>query len=135
MYELRPVPQQLTHSARSGVNLEINDMKALEELSQREAVDRVAQRLVDDTLVIDMAPMAGFPTLMIMIKDTMPLFVWVGTADYVNLKARCPVETSLLGVGASVATVSSDADLDDLAAKIALHLRPAPIDNPMSFLD
>lgn len=103
-------------------------------------VEQVADALMaEDCLVVDMIRAPGFPDMMIVVRNTMPVFVWVDPAkrnyEWQGYKNMCVRNMETVNAGA--VDIDSDEDLATLIEQIKAVAgdtvatwakEPAPVD-------
>jgi hypothetical protein len=101
-----------------------------------EFVQHAVNKLVEaETLVVDQVAALGFPTVMVLIPHTCPLFIWIQPETQVIpgwQEARARVQSKLEAVGAAWRDVLNEVDLADVLNEIAAAKQAQGIDLPNS---
>lgn len=95
----------------------------LNTMSYAEALEHVSDLLIKaDALVVDMRSAPGYPSLMVLVKDCMPLFIFVKPDwkldDETWKAAKTIVTRKLWDVGATWFDIDDTADMDWLLGEI-----------------
>lgn len=103
----------------------------LNNLSHTEAKEHVASLFMSaNALVVDLADASGYPDMMILVKDCMPLFVFVqpDTGEDADWKAaKRIVVHKLAEVNATWFDVSDTSDLDWVLGEVLHRTKPGEI--------
>lgn len=104
----------------------------LNTLSYTEALEQVASLLIaTDALVVDMRDAPGYPSLMVLVKDCMPLFIFVSPdwrmddADW--NAAKVIVTRKLWDVGATWFDITDTEELDWVMGEILHRTKPGDL--------
>lgn len=104
----------------------------LNTLSYTEALEQVASLLIaTDALVVDMRDAPGYPSLMVLVKDCMPLFIFVrpdwrmDDADW--NAAKVIVTRKLWDVGATWFDIADTEELDWVMGEILHRTKPGDL--------
>jgi len=106
-------------------------MKELNTLSRTEAIEQVASLFIQaDALVVDLANAPGYPDMMVLVKDCMPLFIFVRPDDVASpvwAEAKVVVEKNLAAVNATWFDATEVSDLDWVLGEVMHRTKPGEI--------
>lgn len=110
--------------------MELKDVVKNGKFNEAQAyVGDVLTDAADAVLVIDQATIEGFPSLMVLMPNMMPIFVWVVPSQFMSKswqKARAGVEETFAKFGAACRSIESCIDLKKLVDEIA-QVQPKPL--------
>lgn len=108
--------------------------KDIKDLSYAEALEQVSSLVMaTDALVVDMCNAPGYPSLMVLVKDCMPLFLFVkpdALENQVWSDAKKVVESKLASVNATWFDITAFEDMDWLLGEILHRTKPGEIKRP-----
>jgi hypothetical protein len=103
----------------------------MKELSRVEAIEQVASLFIKaDALVVDLANAPGYPDMMVLVKDCMPLFIFVRPDDITSpdwAAAKLVVEKNLTAVNATWFDATEVSDLDWVLGEVLHRTKPGEI--------
>ena len=110
--------------------MELKDVVKNGKFSEAQAyVGDVLTDAAEAVLVIDQATIEGFPSLMVLMPNLMPIFVWIVPSQFEAKswqKARMGVEDTFVKFGAACRSIESCIDLKKLVDEIA-QVQPKPL--------
>jgi hypothetical protein len=105
--------------------------KELNKISRVEAIEQVASLFIKaDALVVDLANAPGYPDMMVLVKDCMPLFIFVRPDDVTSpdwAAAKVVVEKNLAAVNATWFDATEVSDLDWVLGEVMRRTKPGEI--------
>jgi hypothetical protein len=106
-------------------------MKQLNKISRVEVIEQVASLFIQaDALVVDLANAPGYPDMMVLVKDCMPLFVFIRPDDITSpdwQAAKRTVEKNLTAVNATWFDATEVSDLDWVLGEVLHRTKPGEI--------
>lgn len=109
-------------------------VRELNTVSRVEAIEIVAGLFMRaDSLVVDLAQAPGYPSMMVLVKDCMPLFIFVRPDDMTDEHwqfSKETVEKNLAAVNATWFDVKELADLDWVLGEVMHRTKPGEIKRP-----
>jgi hypothetical protein len=103
----------------------------LNKISRVEVIEQVASLFIQaDALVVDLANAPGYPDMMVLVKDCMPLFVFCRPDDIDSpdwQAAKRTVEKNLEAVNATWFDASEVSDLDWVLGEVLHRTKPGEI--------